>query len=303
MKIKFLSTLAVAALLFSACNKDQTANEINDGAIQFNGKITNLKANAGNLTAGSSWAANDAIGVFMLQLDTSLIAENASNRKYVFNGSVFLPEAGQEIYYPVSLTPVDFISYAPYKAGIVIPGDYAVNLIDQSNQNAIDLLWAKSDNSGAGFLKTSGVSVPLTFDHKLSKIVIKTTAGSGLSASDSSWINMGVSINNLNTRANFDVFTGILSNPNTLATISPKNVSAGRTYEAIVLPSNNVAAGAFTFTFLIDGDTYTYRSTGGEGFQAGKEYTYNLSITKTGVNLGSITVTDWVSENRSGIAN
>lgn len=107
----------------------------------------------------------------------------------------------------------------------------------------------------------------------------------------------------MNTSATFDVFTGILRDPADVATISPKTTSAGQTYEAIVLPSNNIAAGAFTFTFLINGDTYTYRSNGGEGLQAGKEYTYNLSITKTGVTLGSISVTDWISENRSGTAN
>ena len=303
MKIQLLSAMAVAALVFSSCSKDKIKEDIKDESIQFSGKITNLKATAGNLSAVSSWAANDAIGVFMLEQGTQVISENAMNRKYVSNGTTFLAEAGQEIYYPVSPIPVDFISYAPFKTGTSISSPLAIDLTNQSNQAAIDLLWAKSNNAGVGFLKTSGISVPLTFDHKLSKIIIKPTASAGLSSTDPSWASMVVGINNLNSKASFDLYTGLVSNPTNVVTINPKSTVAGQTYEAIVLPSNNPTAGAFTFTFLINGATYTYRSAINEHFEAGKEYTYNLSITKTGVHLGSVTVTDWVTVSRSGIAN
>lgn len=303
MKIQLLSAAVFAALMFSSCSKQEIKEETKEESIKFNGKISSLKANSGSLTTTNTWAANDEIGVFMLQLNKNIISEQANNRKFVSNGTTFLPESGQEIYYPVNSEPVDFISYAPYRTGAEIPGTLSIDLSAQTNQASIDLLWAKSNNSGAGFLKTSGFDVPLTFDHKLSKIIIKPTASSGLSSTDPTWNNMSIGIHNMYRKATFDLYTGLLSTPTDINIIVPNTVAAGQTYEAIVLPSTNAVAGAFSFTFLINGNTYTYKSSANENLEAGKEYTYNLSITKTGVTLGTVTVTNWESISRSGIAN
>ena len=303
MKAQLLITAMATALLFSSCGKDPIKSEVVEEAIQFNGKITNQKASTGGLSTTSSWQANQAIGVTMVQLGTPVILEQANNKKYVFNGTSFLPETGQEIYYPVNMLPVDFIAYAPHKSGLNFPGPINIDVAVQSDQAAIDLLWAKSNNGGVGFLKTAGLSVPLTFDHKLSKIIIKPTASAGLSNTDPTWGTMVININGMYTKAIFDLFQGTISTPTVKQGISPKMTAAGQTYEAIVLPGNNPTAGAFSITFVINGNQYTYTSTANEDFEAGKEYTYNLAISKTGVNLGAVTVNDWVTVSRSGLAN
>lgn len=302
MKRQLLAVMAATTILMGSCAKqDDNLNEAK--AINFKGKINELLATTNTGTVSTTWMAGDNIGLFMVNNGTDDITENTSNRQYAFSGNQFSPVAGNQIYYPVSNTKVDFISYYPYKSGYTLAAPVVLDVTDQTDLSKIDFLYAKSTNGGAGFSKTAGTNVPLTFDHKLSKIVIKPAAGPGLNSSDPLWNAMGVELVGLNSTCNFDLSTGLLTSPSTPLAITPFVRTAGVSYEAIVIPGVYPTAGSVSFNFQIGSDTYVLQSKANETFEAGKEYTYTIIVNKTGLILSSVTINDWVSVPRTGIAN
>lgn len=301
MKRELLAVCTAATVLLGSCAKrDDNLNELQ--AISFKGKINELLATMNTGAAATSWLAGDKIGVFMVDNGTVDITENNSNRAYVFSANQFSPEIGQEVYYPVSNSSVDFIAYYPYQTGSILTTAVSLNVADQNDLQKIDFLYAKSTNAGVGFNKTAGTGVPLIFDHTLSKIVIKPEAGAGLDSSDPIWNTMGITIEGLNTTCDFDLSTGLLSNISKPATIIPFVRTAGIRYEAIVIPEVYATAGAVTFNFQIGSDIFTLKSKANETFEAGKEYTYTVTVNKTGLALDNVTIKDWTSESRLGNA-
>lgn len=295
MKTALLSSLALTAVLFASCTKEKGRMEEYQ-AIQFDARINQQKAtSSGSGLLSTSWSANDKIGIFMLDQGSNTVSGGHANRAYSYVGSAFTPDAGQEIYYPVSDSKVDFIAYYPFKAGSAIGTPFPISVASQTDLGAIDVLWVKSTNGTTGFNKSATALVPLAFDHKLSKIVINTSAGAGLSGTAGDWTSMAVKIKGMNSTAVLDLATGIVSGNTAPADIMPFVRSAGAKYEAIVLPETFTAAGAVQITFTIGADTYTWSSQANATFEAGKEYTYNITVSKTGVSLGAVTIVDWIA--------
>lgn len=301
MKRQVLALITASAIVMGSCAKQD--DNLNDTrAISFNGKITNLSATTNLGSTSTSWVTGDNIGLFMVGNGTTDIVENTSNRQYAYSGTQFSPVTGNEIYYPVSDSKVDFIAYYPYKVSNSLGTSVTLNTTDQRDQSQLDFLYAHATNGGVGFNKTSGVSVPLLFDHKLSRVIIKPVSGTGLNSSDANWKNMAVSIEGLYTTCNFDMSTGTLSSESNTATVIPFIRTEGVSYEAIVIPSQYALAGDVRFNFKIGADTYTLRSQANETFETGKEYTYTVVVNKIGVELGTVTINDWASVPRAGTA-
>ncbi|MCA5004765.1 fimbrillin family protein [Sphingobacterium bovistauri] len=303
MKTQLLTILAVSTITLSSCYKNESP-EPELQAINFNGKINNLQATINTGTPNTTWANNDEIGLFMVNRGTSGVTEGYSNRRFTYTAGQFAAVSGQEMYYPVSDSKVDFIAYYPFFPGGDINLPLMINVSNQSNPSSLDLLYAKSTNSGTGFNKTAGVNVPLEFNHMLSKIIIKPLAGNGFSNIDPSWTSMSVIINGLITQSSFNLNTGTLA-PSSIVSgpIVPFTRAMGVSYEAIVIPSIYPAVGAVTFSFQLAGNSYVWKSQANETFEAGKEYTYTINVNKTGVTLGGLTINDWQNVSRSGVAN
>lgn len=229
---------------------------------------------------------------------TTAIAENADNKQHATTGgNAFAPATGHEVYYPINGNSVDFIAYYPYVAEQALSTAYPVNVATQTSQAAIDLLWAKT----AGKNKTSG-TVALTFDHKLSKLIIKTVAGVGLTATDLA--NLTVTAKGMNTEAPFDLKTGTLGTAAASAAIAPAVVTKGSQYEAVVLPAVFAAAGSLTMEFALnnaESEVFVWECPANEAFEPGKEYTYTMTISRTGVSF-TCTINPWTSVPRTGTA-
>lgn len=300
MKRKWLGSLVAMFMLVSSCSKDTTSEENN--AISFSGKINNLQAIV-NTGVSTGWLPSDQIGVFMLNAGTVIPYDNTVNIPYSFQGGQFGPaSAGYQMFYPINDSKVDFIAYYPYVAGRTLVSSVLVDVGTQGNQANIDILYAKSTNSGDGFNKTSGTNVPLTFDHKLSKIVIRPIMGDGMVLSPE-WNLMSILVEGMKTTASLDLSTGTLSSQNTIKNIMPIASVIGTNYEAIVIPQDFSTAGTLKFSFQIGTDKFVWNSPANENFESGKEYTYTIVINKTGVVLGAVTVNNWIFTTRTGIAN
>ena len=233
--MKKMTKLFVLALLAGAmvsCNTEDTASTTQNGkvAVQFTGGISvNTRA------AGLAWADGDRIGIFMIEagktLSADVIKESVDNVCYQSNGSIaFSPiSGGKTIYYPID-GDVDFYSYYPQTT----VSDYkvALNVADQTNQEAIDFMYAKT----TGCNKATP-QVDLRFSHMLSRLILNVQPGNGLTEEDLN--KLKVTIKDQNTTATFNLADGLISGEGNPANIQMKAVQVGKKYEAILLPTKS----------------------------------------------------------------
>ena len=227
--IKFFALALLAGAMVS-CNTEDTASTTPNGkvAVQFTGGISvNTRA------SGLAWANGDRIGIFMTGANQSLsadaIKEGVDNVCYQTSGSIaFSPiSGGKTIYYPID-GDVDFYSYYPHTT----VSDYkvALNVADQTNQEAIDFMYAKT----TGCNKATP-QVDLRFSHMLSRLILNVQPGNGLTEDDLN--KLKVTIKDQNTTATFNLADGVISGDGNPANIKMKAVQVGKRYEAILLPT------------------------------------------------------------------
>ena len=227
--IKFFALALLAGAMVS-CNTEDTASTTPNGkvAVQFTGGISvNTRA------SGLAWANGDRIGIFMTGANQSLsadaIKEGVDNVCYQTSGSIaFSPiSGGKTIYYPID-GDVDFYSYYPHTT----VSDYkvALNVTDQTNQEAIDFMYAKT----TGCNKATP-QVDLRFSHMLSRLILNVQPGNGLTEDDLN--KLKVTIKDQNTTATFNLADGLISDEGNPTNIQMKAIQVGKRYEAILLPT------------------------------------------------------------------
>lgn len=229
-KMTKLFALALLAGAMVSCSTEDTAPSTQNGkvAVQFTGGISvNTRA------AGVAWADGDRIGIFMTGADQSLsadaIKEGVDNVCYQTSGSIaFSPiSGGKTIYYPIDGN-VDFYSYYPHTT----VSDYkvALNVADQTSQEAIDFMYAQTKGC-----HKSIPQVELKFNHMLSNLVLNVQPGNGLTEDDLN--KLKVTIKDQNTTATFNLADGVISGEGNPANIQMKATQVGKIYEAILLPT------------------------------------------------------------------
>lgn len=292
--------LAAMTLAFAGCNKDENLPGGNpDGRvairvssdIDVEGKVQK----AGTRAVDDQWEREDAIGIFMLNGTTpekSNIAYNTTN------GSAFSP-VDETIYLPVE-TPLerDFVAYYPY-TGTLNDNAYTINLADQTDQSAIDFMTSA---------KVTGVTknnpdVDFIFHHRLAKLRLNITAQDGFNPDQSELAGLIIELTGQQTTGTYNVLTD-----NTVAIVPANGIITlntagnGQTAEAIVFPSENYDNMAFKFT--VDGHAEPYiwnlsESTKATKFEEGREYIYNITINRTGINV-TATIKPWDKGNGDG---
>ena len=297
----FLVVAAIATTLsLTSCSQDDDVKVPTDkGVVKFSSNITDL--NPALRAAGNSWDKDDAIGVYMLESETSTVVGGMANVEYTTstNGtSGTFTAKGAAIYFPLNGDQVRFMSYYPHNGDVTTNGNvYSVNVATQSDQSKIDLLYAFKEDDIFDITTTGPVS--LAFEHQLTKVIINVKAGNGLTPEDLQ--NLKVHFNGLNTQADFDLFTGTLGTPEVTANIIPATTSAAdgfvASYEAIILPMATAPEGSkivFDLNGEEDADEYkifTWNFVG--GLESATKYIYNVTINRTGVEL-SATIKDWI---------
>lgn len=283
----FWSATLIVALTVGSCSVN---DEIQDNAaVRFTATVN--KAAAVTKAAGVTWG-NDAIGIFMVKSGTTEIAESATNRQYTTPASgTFTAATGNEIYYPMNGSTVDFIAYYPYENGAVLTTsiDVVITTIQNAtNQPLFDLLYS---TGATGSKAAATTPVELKFSHKLSKIVMNCTADASVGAS---LTGMAVTIKGMNTENTFDLSTGTLGVPTTVTDIIPCTETNGSVYDAIIMPGN-YAAGALTVEFALasTGEVFTW-SVAEENFEGGNEYTYDVTLTRTGIIVTGV-ISPWIT--------
>ena len=292
-----LCTLAlmVTGLLAAACGSDETMQA--DGSDRVALHVT---SGITTRAVDNTWQVGDAIGIFMLNgsnTDTYCNVEYTTQANAA-RGSFAAADEKETIYLPVDGTKRDFIAYYPYQRGLTAEQPvYAIDLADQSNLPAIDLMVAEKLTGKS----RTDYTAPFVFSHRLSKITMDIQSGAGLTAADLEGLK--VSISGQPVTGTFNVLTGTHATPSTGSptSITLQTAADGKSAKGIVFPSANYTGMSLVFHTVSAGD-YTWSLTSSshaDSFEAGKKYHYTITVNKTALAV-SATITDWTPGNATG---
>lgn len=293
MKIRnILVATILSAFAFMSCSDDDPNVYTGSSAITFDasvGEMSEIKARM----VGTSWDANDAIGIYMKKTGQGLpgnIVNSAENIKHTTPGggsNKFSPaNLAQGLQFPEDGSYVDFIAYYPYTTAIT-SYVYKVDVSSQTSQPAIDLIYS---NNAVNQNNSSPINVGLQFSHQLTKLVVNVKAGNGVSSLDG----LITTVTGLNTKADFSLDNAVLSSLSGVADIQLKTSTNGtqKLSEAIIIPSSGAGR---TFVFALGSQVFKWSIPDATVFEAGKRYTYDAVLSVDGVTIlePEGTITDW----------
>lgn len=280
--------LILAGLLllgFASCSDDDdndTGGFEAGNAVQFESSITAMNLAKTN---GDSWTSGDEVGVYMVKNGTTLVMGEARNKKYTADASGKLTASADAIHYPASeSTGVDFIAYYPYNAALANYG-YDIRLNDQTQQSKIMLLYSNNVMNE----KNGSTPVQLKFSHKLTKLVFNISPGTGYTAA--SLTNLKVHVNGMNTAADFNLATGLISNARTNEMITALTTTDGTQSQAIVLPVSDLM---YSLDFeLNNGSRFEWKTSSPITLTEGKIHSFDVTIGANQVEITEGAITDW----------
>lgn len=284
---KFLFTGSLSLFALAACVSNDDKSEWNDGSqpISFTSSIQGLNTRAAN----AEWTAGDKVGIFMKAAGGDLSAATAVNKLHTTdkNGNLTASNADNALYYPIGGGSVDFVAYYPYVTSLT-GTTYKVDVTTQTDQPAIDLLY--SDNA-KNFAKNAAGKPQLQFAHMLSQIVFNVERDATVPTLNG----LKVTFTGMNTKADFSLADGKLSNAGTVADIASNVDVNSATATTIVLPATTLSN--IKVVFDLDGKSYTadYPQ---NALDAGRKYVHKVKLSdsngKPVIDMEAATITDWI---------
>ena len=178
-------------------------------------------------------------------------------------------------YYPAGTQNIDIVAYYPSTAGtsFTVASDQTAD----ADYKASDLMFASVTNQAK-----QAEAVNLAFTHKLAKINVNVTVGTGVSTISS------VSLLNVKPTVLFDQATGAVGEASGDATsIAMSNEGA------VLIPAQTITGGLFSI--VTDKGTATYSVPNGKAFDAGQQYTLNITVNLRAIGT-TTAINGWTSE-------
>lgn len=281
-----LSTLA----LMSCTNNDDNSEWYGSEGIVFTTAIQSR-------VSGNTWNANDEVGIYMMNAGSGIEAATAQNKKYIAQTNGTLTAApGNGIYLPESGN-VDFIAYYPYTTS-VSGNKLAVNVSDQSNPAAIDLIYS---NGTKGVAATTATTISLGFTHQLTKVTLNVTKDETIETLNG----LGVNIKGISTEGEFNLADGTLTatagtnNKDVAMYIDAQGTTA--TVTAIILPTAaSTDQTSLNLTFNLNGQSFTHTISDASIFEKGTNVSFNANLSinngKPVVTVGNATINNWTEK-------
>ena len=297
---KYISLLPAAAFLCIAvsCVLDPIYDFPHPGAVpaQISAELVGTKA------VEELWN-KDKIGVIVTESPSSDMTERYRNVGYVTastgTAAEFTAAVNRGGIYFRNDETVKFSAYAPYCEGdaTLYPGndgEIAVSTLtqpDAATAEKVDYLFAAEATASK-----ATPAVKFAFSHIMSRIIlnIKVSTADGFDAAD---IDKGVfELNGLVHEGTVNVLTGKAAASGqasfewSLGANAQKSApKAGKhRYVAVVLPQS--VPNGLTLKAVIDGLTF---SIGGGELEAGKSYTYDATLKRTGLEFTGSTILPW----------
>ena len=194
-------------------------------------------------------------------------------------------------YYPANNSAVDLCAYYPSS---ITSASTAFSVSNdqrtEANYQASDLMYATKLTN-----KSSNATHNLMFNHALTKIVVNIEPGDGMTNADITTYPAvtAVKINGTVLSAQLAISAGAITASKT-ATGSPADINITGTSLSnigIIVPQT-VPAGEF-ITIIYNSETYTYSLPSAKTFQAGRVYTYTLTLSAKEISLVNAEISDW----------
>lgn len=271
MKMKSLLGIMLSLSILQSCQNDETGiiqNEVNKQGITFSSIIDD----APNSRAyDTSWEKNDVIGLFMYASNakTNLLATNIP---YVTsNGDGYFVSQHTPLQYPEDNTPVDFIAYYPYNENISDYNSYSIDLSDQTQQSALDLMTAVNLTNRDQTLPQGN----LQFKHLLAKLVLNLK-----STSRNSLKGIKASISGLQVKGTANLGEGTITPSGEATTFSLYIDEEATKAEAILLPQ--ALTGNLKIKLELNGQSKEITTQIVGKIERGNKYICNVNISSKG---------------------
>ncbi|MBM6843582.1 fimbrillin family protein [Phocaeicola plebeius] len=286
----------LAALMMAGCS-NEVEEQVMDSRrvpLQINGDINMLMTRA----ADDHWDKNDAIGVYMVTAENSIVGD-VSNYRYVVidkdNGNFSPDGETNTAYFPESGDAVNVVAY--YPQGNVVDNKLSLDLANQDEQPRIDLMSAKAEGASK-----SNPTINLGFKHRLTKLFFEIEG-------DVNTDGIYAAIGNQYTDIQYDILNDelLIADGSEKKDIVMKywNLDGYRFTEAIVLPNDeNNSAVDRQLTFQLNEKIFDATISNTTTFEAGKKYTYKVKFetTPSGINVSitGVSIKNWDDGDISG---
>lgn len=266
-QIKSQSFLVALIVFLVSCKNESVSPRASRGkALSF---VSSSMEGISTRAIANTWEAEDEIGVFMKRTEDKVLL--AENKKYISPAAdgIFNAVTGNEIFPPADAKAVDFFAYYPFKK--LANNIYPVDLNDQSNPSAIDLMYSGNE---LGFDKFETAQPQLKFVHQLAMLEIVLKAGQGIASVSESQ----VLLKDCLVSAGFDLLEGAMGAGQTTADVKAKMVPAGTLQKAtfLLLPGNY--SGKELSVNLSSGQSFTWKFPTNAVFGKAKKYSYNVTV-------------------------
>ena len=290
MNTKFFY-FAAAAMMLAACSNDESVNEVaNDNIIsltagigaQTRATLTDAEAQNTQFESGKTILVEaykkDAA-------DTYTTGNYTTGSDGAMTGSLYYPATGENIdicaYYPSTVSS----SSTSFDVG----ADQTTAELYQS----YDLMYATKLTD-----KAKGNTHALSFNHALSKIIVTITNGNGVTESDVTSNVTAVKINNTLPTAGFTITAGAIGSITASGTAADIDITGTTmtSHAGIIVPQTITATTDNKVNFITvtyNGNDYSYKLSADKTFEAGKVYTYALTLSAAGISLSSSSISSW----------
>lgn len=282
----------LAALMMAGCS-NEVEEQVMDSRrvpLQINGDINMLMTRA----ADDHWDDNDAIGVYMVNAENSIV-RNVSNYRYTVvtggqNGTFIPADENNTAYFPEDGTAVNVVAY--YPQGNVVENKLSLDLANQDVQPKIDLMAAKATDASK-----NNPTINLEFKHRLTKLFFEIEG-------DVNTDGIYAAIGNQYTDIQYDILNDELliaegsEKENIVMEYWNLDEGTNRFVEAIVLPNEEGnAAEDRQLTFKLNEKIFNATISNTTTFEAGKKYTYKVKFetTPSGINVSitGVSIKNW----------
>lgn len=283
-KSLYLFAATLLTLGFSACSNEEAPPNTSDSdnVIRLSSSI-GLETRAGSSLLVNHFANGTSISVQVTdKAQTNPVSYSLAT--YTDDGSGNMTTNPVQ-YYPAGGGKVDIYAYYPSNAASAF--EVATDQSGDDNYKTSDLMYASLSN----VTKNSNDHV-LQFSHKLSKISVTLVKGNGVTDDDLSQATIqlkDVIVKGTFTHSSgqFEAAADENANKGTITIAT----SAGQTQHSAIVVPQSVTGKQLSVSIGGTEAIYTMPET---TFAAGSHYTYNITVSRTGISVTS-SITDWTS--------
>ncbi len=287
MNHKLLSALMYSVAIV-ACDKDIQNNQNPqpvDQGVSFIGQI-----GASSRATDTGFEAGDVISVFAIEKTTSnpsgvLQSSNyADNARFIYKDGLFSAASVSDVIeQPTDGTPLFYKAVYPYSINVRNEFTFTVNS-DQYNGDT----YTKSDLMVAETSATTELKPQLTFNHKLSNILLEIQYEEKPAGTEKLYFN------NVKTKTNVNLTKDTYTATGTTTTVRAS--SYGTNLYRIVLPPQTMEKGTQIITLEIGGKTYKYVAGEDYNWLSGIQYSYYVTVKKNGTITFTSNINPWRTE-------